>query len=209
MPLYKTLHPDENTQVLVWKITESYLELFESIVLNDKSALRLQGMRSEMHQRGFLSVRKLLQEAGYTDFDLSYDASGKPHLVDGKFISISHSHNFATLIISSQAVGIDIEMRRDKIIRIADKFIRDEFHFLDKTSETYINMLTVIWGVKEAVFKICNEEGISFKDDIYVFPFKIEENTAKASVVLVAKKENFIVYFEEIEAFTLVYAFVA
>jgi hypothetical protein len=30
-------------------------------------------MKSEMHQRGFLSVRKLLQTAGYTDFDLYYD----------------------------------------------------------------------------------------------------------------------------------------
>jgi hypothetical protein len=32
-------------------------------------SIRLNGMKSEMHQRAFLSVRKLLQEAGY---DLIY-----------------------------------------------------------------------------------------------------------------------------------------
>jgi hypothetical protein len=45
-------------------------------------------MKSELHQR-FLSVRKLLQEASYNDFDLSYDELGKPHLKDGKHISIT------------------------------------------------------------------------------------------------------------------------
>jgi hypothetical protein len=51
------------------------------------------GMKSELHQRGFLSVRKLLQEASYNDFDLSYDELG-PHLKDGKHISITHSYQF-------------------------------------------------------------------------------------------------------------------
>jgi hypothetical protein len=43
-------------------------------------------MKSEVHQRAFL-VFKLLQKAGYSDFD--YDAFGKPHLHDGKFIFIT------------------------------------------------------------------------------------------------------------------------
>jgi hypothetical protein len=33
-------------------------------------------MKSHLHQCGFLSVRKLLQEAGYNDLDLYYDELG-------------------------------------------------------------------------------------------------------------------------------------
>jgi hypothetical protein len=55
------------------------------VQLNEKNCIRLEGMKSEMHQRGFLS--KLLQTAGYTDFDLYYDELGKPHLKDDKYIS--------------------------------------------------------------------------------------------------------------------------
>ena len=80
MPLYTSFTVAKNTQVLVWKITESYNELFRAVQLKDFCMARLEGMRSESHQRGFLSVRMLLQTAGYTDFDLYYNDDGKPHL---------------------------------------------------------------------------------------------------------------------------------
>jgi hypothetical protein len=34
--------------------------------------------------------------------------------------------------VSDETVGIDIELQRDKIIRIADKFVDEEFVYLDK-----------------------------------------------------------------------------
>jgi hypothetical protein len=55
-------------------------ELVDQVVLNDSNRIRLNGMKSEMHQRAFLSVRMLLQETGHTDLDLYYDEFGKPHL---------------------------------------------------------------------------------------------------------------------------------
>jgi phosphopantetheinyl transferase len=80
----------------------------------------------------FISVRKLLQEAGYNDLDLYYDELGKPHLKDDKYISISHSHHFSAIIVSNKSVGIDIELQREKIIRIADKFVDQEYSYLKK-----------------------------------------------------------------------------
>lgn len=208
MPLFKTINISPTTQILVWKITETFEDLFGQVVLNDINIFRLNTMKSELHQRGFLSVRKLLQEAGYNDFDLYYDESGKPHLKNEKFISITHSFHFSAIIISDQKAGIDIEMQREKIIRIADKFVDYEFQFLkpEKTQE-YIRKLTVIWGVKESIFKIRNEKGISFKDHIQVNPFEIEENKTTAILEMENIKQQFSICFEEIENFTLVYAF--
>ena len=208
MPLVKTLLFDPQTTILVWKITESYETLSEQIVLKEESKTRMEGMKSELHQRAFLSVRMILQQQGYTDFDLFYDAFGKPHLVDGKHISISHSHEWATVIISDKITGIDIEMQREKIIKIASKFVLSELDFLPTTSPSkYIKKLTVIWGIKESIFKIRNEIGISFKDHIQTHPFELTDNQGTAQLFFENKTHNFKFYFLEIEQFTLVYAF--
>ena len=212
MPLYKTINFSRSvgttTQILVWKITESLSQLQNEVTLNPTNTIRFNGMKSELHQRAFLSVRKLLQEKNYTDFDLEYDEFGKPHLKDGKHISISHSHEFSTIIISDQKAGIDIELQREKIIKIADKFVNYEFEFLNKQNqEEFIRKLTVIWGIKESIFKIRNEIGISFKEHIQVKPFQINEKSGSASLHFQNKTEDFSFHFEEIENFTLVYVF--
>ena len=221
MPLFKTINHDVSTTILIWKIAESFSELFNEVQLNEKSKLRLNAMKSLLHQLAFLSVRKLLQEIGYSDFDLYYDEFGKPHLKDGKHISITHSHEFAALIIGNQKVGIDIEMQREKIKKIADKFIDYEFHYLNKEdSQDYLRKLTVIWGVKESIFKIRNEPGISFKNNIKVNSFQMQGKEVLAWLQTKNLKIPFSIYFKEIDSssesfqneqtkqnFTLVYAF--
>ena len=79
MPLFKTIALSSST-IFVWKITEEFDHLFGQIKLNKNSENRLQNMKSKLHKRAFLSVRKLLEISGYSDFDLYYDEFGKPHL---------------------------------------------------------------------------------------------------------------------------------
>jgi len=207
MPLHKTINLNPTTEILLWKITESLEQLSAEVNLNPKNQQRFNGMKSQLHQRAFLSVRKLLQQKGYTDFDLEYDQYGKPHLKEGKHISISQSHEYATIIISDEITGIDIESQRDKIIKIAPKFAEIELEYLDKENQDYIRKLTVIWGVKESIFKIRNEAGISFKDHIYVQPFEIEAQSGIANLHFQNKAIQFRYHFIEIDNFTLVYAF--
>lgn len=210
MPLYKTIQHNSNTQILIWNITESFEQLNQEVQLNEKNQLRLNGMKSEMHQRAFLSVRKLLALAGYSDFDLEYDEFGKPHLIDEKHISITHSHHFSAIIISNEPVGIDIEMQRDIILKIAHKFVNDEeLERLQKIDiNDYIKKLTVKWGAKEAIFKIKNEKGISFKDHIQVIPFELDEQQTIANLDFNGTNQKFNIHFSELDTnFTLVYAF--
>jgi hypothetical protein len=43
-----------------------------------------------------------------------------------------------------------MELQRNKIIRIADKFVDEEFQYLDSNNpEEYIKKLTVIWVLKK------------------------------------------------------------
>lgn len=204
MPLYKTIQHSAATKILIWKITESFQELSNKIVLEPANQLRIGTMKSQIHQCAFLSVRKLLQEINHTDADLYYDEFGKPHLKNEHYISITHSHKFSAIIISNKKVGIDIELQREKIITIAHKFSNESIS--QNTQQNYVQKLTVIWGAKEAIFKIKNEKGISFKDHIEVKPFEIKDHKTIANLNFNSKQEKFKIHFQEFENYTLVYA---
>ncbi len=205
MPLYKTLHPNSQTTVKIWEITESYEELMQSIDLKPKSLERVLCMKSEMHQCGFLSVRYLLKELGYTDVELHYDENGKPYLNDGNYISITHSFTFSAIIISKNRVGIDIEKQRNKIQLIANKFVDYEFQYLDKESEDYIQKLTIIWCIKESLYKLFATPGLSFKQHTLVIPFTFQDDTTVSWIDYEEKKYRHIAHYLEFEGFTCAY----
>nr|WP_262908925.1 4'-phosphopantetheinyl transferase superfamily protein [Leeuwenhoekiella parthenopeia] len=179
----------------------------QNVNLTSHCRARLESMKSELHRRGFLSIRHLLHEAGYTDQDLYYTDNGKPHLRDGKYISITHSYNFTAIIVSDDTeVGIDIEMQRDKILRIASRFTPlKEYHTL-ANEDALIRKLTIVWGAKESLYKIYGVKGISFLKHIYVEDFDFEDSKTTASISYEGNKSNYAIDFLEFEGFTCVYA---
>src|SRR5690606_36257386 len=154
MPLYKTITVDHHTKVFIWKVEESYEWLSEGIELTSHCSERVKGMKSELHRRGFMSIRHLLAQAGYVDNDLYYDDWGKPHLRDGKQISITHSFNFTGIIVSNDKVGIDIEKQRDKILKIANKFTPLKEYHPVANEDALVRKLTIVWGGKESIYKL-------------------------------------------------------
>jgi len=163
-------------------------------------------MKSELHKRGFMSVRHLLAEAGYTDHDLFYNEAGKPHLKDGKHISITHSYTFSAIIVSDQPVGIDIEKQRDKILRIARKFTPLEEYLTLNSAEARVRKLTIVWGAKESIYKLYAQEGLSFLKHIDVSDFYFEDQKTTAKVYYNGNQTEYALDFLEFEGFTCVYA---
>lgn len=208
MPLLKIIALNDFTQLLVWKITETFDELFQSVALKDVSLARVENMKAESHQKGFLSVRRLLMEAGYTDFDLYYDEFGKPHLKDGKHISISHSHNFSVIVLSDINIGADLEILKDKTLKLAPRFM-DVSHLKNLSEEDELIKATVVWGIKESVFKIKNEIGISFKDHIFEDDFTLADKKCGVELRINDKSERFDIVFDFIENYVFVCAFEA
>ncbi|WKD85760.1 hypothetical protein KCTC32516_01106 [Polaribacter huanghezhanensis] len=207
MPLYKTIIVNNATKVLIWKIEESFKELSFGIHLTDKNQERLDSMKSELHQRGFLSIRHLLKEVGLVDADLIYDEFGKPHLKNGKFISITHSFTFTGIIVSDIPVGIDIEMQRDKILKIAHKFTPFQEYKTIANADALISKLTIVWGAKESLYKIYGKKKLRFLEHIYIEDFKFEDETTSGTIDYNDETNTYQVYFLEFEGFTCVYAF--
>ena len=216
MPFFQEIKINEQTTAYFWKISEDIHWLFENVQLNEKSSSRLETMSSIEHKKGFLAVRMLLQHIGFTDFDLFYDEFGKPHLEgerqkmktersesNNNHISISHSHEFSCICISDQCIGIDLEKRKEKTLKIAPRFM-DVSHLEHLSESDKIAKSTVIWGIKESVFKLKNEKGISFPNHISELPFQLEDKKGKAQLNFNNAIEDFQFQFEFVDDYVFV-----
>lgn len=93
----------------------------------------------------------------------------KPYLPGEKYhFSISHCGNYAAAIASSgQRVGIDIELVTPRIEGISPKFLSPvEKDFLaqwELFDQLQLELTTVIWSAKEAVYKWHGLGGLDFK----------------------------------------------
>ena len=224
MPFFKEIKINEHTTAYFWKISEDIDWLFENVELNEKSSSRLETMSSIEHKKGFLAVRMLLQHIGFTDFNLFYDEFGKPHLKteDGRrkteefetsnsqlpapssaHISISHSHEFSCICISNQCIGIDLEKRKEKTLKIASRFM-DISHLENLSEADKIAKATVVWGVKESVFKLKNEKGISFPNHISESPFHLKDKKGKAQLHFNKVTEDFQFQFDFVDEYVFV-----
>tara|TARA_R110002020_G_scaffold63170_2_gene168762 strand:+ start:139169 stop:139840 length:672 start_codon:yes stop_codon:yes gene_type:complete len=207
MALYKTITVRPGVRVLLWKIEESEKVLAMDVELTLHCDDRLKGMKSELHRRGFLSIRHLLAEAGYTDHDLFYDSAGKPHLKDGRKISITHSHEFTGIIIADfDEVGIDIELQRDKILAIASKFTPLEEYKTLANTEALIRKLTIVWGAKEALYKIYAHPGLSFLHHIDIKDFSFADKGTTGTILFHGEESFYTIHFMEFEGYSCVFA---
>lgn len=208
MPIYKTLTVNTTTKVLIWKIEESISNLQKEIDLSENSSTRLHSMKSELHQKGFLSIRHLLKNVGYTDFDLVYDEFGKPHLKDGTYISITHSFTFTAIIISDDLhVGIDIEKQREKILKIAHKFTPIEEYKTIANVDALISKLTIVWGAKESLYKIYGKKQLLFLHHIYIEDFTFDDKKTTGEIRFDGTQVSYEIQFLEFEGFTCVFAY--
>lgn len=212
MPFHSFIEISPSISAFFWKNSEAIEDLYTEILLKESSIERLKGMQSIEHKKGFLGVRMLVQHIGFTDFDLVYDVTGKPHLKPEdsntkiKHISISHSHEFSSICISTEGIiGVDLEKVKEKVLRIAPR-IMDVTHLEDLSIEKQTKKATVIWGVKEAIFKMKNEIGISFPDHISEDSFTLEDKSGSAHLHFNSIHESFSFQFYEIESFIFVCA---
>lgn len=206
MAFHKSIELKPNTKAYFWKIDEEYNSLFRSVILKDISLTRLEQMKSESHQKGFLAVRMLLQHLGYNDYDLHYDEYGKPHLKDGQHISISHSNGFSCIAISDQNIGIDLEILKEKTLKIAPRYM-DVKHLQYLSKKDQLIKATIVWGIKECVFKVKNQVGISFLDHIFEDEFSLADKKAAVQLHFENKIEHFSIVFDSIEEYIFVCAF--
>ena len=175
MPVIEDIQLSSTTRIIVWEIKETFDFLKSKLDLTDFSKKILHKKKSEIHQKQFLAVRKILELLSIHDSDISYDLDGKP-FIKSIYISISHSKEFVAVIISDEKVGLDIESNSDKCFRIMQKFLGTENEFPMKIDW---KTAQVIWNMKESLFKMMDFKEIDFKENFIVIPFSLNDNQTK------------------------------
>lgn len=115
----------------------------------------------------------MLQILGAEIFSkLIVDEFGKLHTSEKElFISISHSFPYTTLVIHNAPIGIDIQCFSNKLLTIQNRFLsEDEVQYFIpvKTKHDDIPILSILWNIKEAVYKAHGKKEIIFKNQIII-----------------------------------------
>ena len=173
-----------SNDLLLWKLSETETQLSNLLNISLSSKSKLDLIKSSSQRRQFLGVQNLLNLHKINNDMLSYDDNGKPHLLNNKFISISHSFDYCGVIVSNVKVGLDIEKFRSKILNISKKFVSESDLGLIKLNS--IENVTKVWSIKEAVFKAFGHNEIDFKKNIIIKSVNKEFNKAN---VLIFKNE--------------------
>ena len=164
MPIINKIE-SKNITILVWEITETLDGL---LYLNGN--INTTNYTSEKRKKEHLVSRLLVTEI-YPTKTIIYNEFGAPELDNGKHISISHSKALVAVIMSDKNTGLDIEQISEKSLRLASKFVSEK-NLIKLNKEKS----TLIWCIKEAIYKWHQKGGVDFIKDIIITEFIAEEH---------------------------------
>ncbi|MEO6683991.1 MAG: 4'-phosphopantetheinyl transferase superfamily protein [Ginsengibacter sp.] len=176
MPLFYQHTINATTRLAVWHITEQPEFFTEHVSLKNTV--------THPHKRlQHLAGRYLLKHL-QPDFpvdSIRIEPSKKPVLPENKYhFSISHCGDYAAAIISEKnTVGIDVEIITPKIEKVETKFLNEEeLILLEKNNSLgkHIELATLFWSAKEAMFKWYGKGSLSFKQNLLIRQLDFAKN---------------------------------
>ncbi len=209
MPVILEKKYKNNISLAVWQITESHDELqamLPSEILTDEE---LASISHPQKQVEFFCSRLIIKHLA-NSLDIKYvgikkDIFGKPYLVGSIWqMSITHTSNFVAAVMHpSEAIGIDMEKPSEKLKKIAHKFL-SETEITEAESD--IEKLCIYWSAKEALYKLYGKRKVIFSKNLYIFPFKKEQNKITGQLIINDLDKNYNIYIEKINDYVLVVA---
>jgi phosphopantetheinyl transferase len=127
---------------------------------------RIESFKSDSRKAEVITTHFLLEKATGSKHIVHYDAFNKPYLKGNPLsLSISHSSHYAAVFLSVTSCGVDVETISSRASKIAHKFVHDSERLLI-SGYTENQADTIIWSVKEAVYKISGQP--DFKSSILI-----------------------------------------
>lgn len=169
MPLYTSKTIVDGLKLVVWELNESIADLLEKVVLNKEELESFNAITRVEKKREFLAGRFVVEkgcELLELDFQgLEKDDYGKPYLKDLALeISLTHTDEFIAVLYSEIGpVGIDLEQPRDKIMRVLPRLFSEQ-EIADVDND--LNLGTIYWSAKEALYKLYGRRGVNFKENL-------------------------------------------
>lgn len=172
--LYHKQYLSETTLLGIWKIEET-IDYYLSELSHKEWLEIVENTISVNRKKTLLATRLLLKHLVGSEKHICYLESGKPYLSDRTWnISISHTKDYVAIVVNKERnLGLDIEQRTDKVLRVEERFI-GHGEYIEESNKTL--HLLLHWSAKEAAFKYLNPPSIDFTQHLQVKPFEVEDS---------------------------------
>jgi len=151
-------HITEEYSIAVWHTTEDLEQLRQTITLDNYTKNTLKTCK--VHRcRELIGTRHLLNVLLGESVTITKGDNGRPMIVEypDLNISLSHSGDYSAVMLSRvhSRIGIDIQIHRESISKIAPKFMS-----MEEVQSTSVSQQHFYWGIKESVFKAWSKGGV-------------------------------------------------
>lgn len=121
-------------------------------------------------------VRRVLGEG----VEIFYDDYGAPKVTNpSKYISISHSREYVSVLISEQLCAVDIEDAGRDFRKVATRYLSAEEQYMAERYDVFAEM----WSAKEALYKYYKKGKLDLVRDISIESYNSEKSTFVATIL--------------------------
>jgi phosphopantetheinyl transferase len=172
MPLYRSRNISCGRWA-IWKCDETIEQLLALLPPDHTEYLRgSERFTSAARTYEWVAVRTLLYTMRGSLDPIRYCADGSPHFDDPNvYISISHTTGYVAVALADVPIGIDIERRHARVLRIIDRFADEaEARFIRSMSDekAQIEAALLCWSGKESVYKCVGKRAADFRRDLHL-----------------------------------------
>lgn len=174
MPFVDYIALEGNDIIGIWENRESLEELLFDLQPDGEWLSKFNEIQLEKRQKEFCITHILIREIYGDVMMIDKDEFGKPMLRNSNYrISISHADQYSAVFLSEQKeCGVDVELIDARMPLLARKFV-SEYESLYITKGKDITYISIIWCVKEAIYKWYAKRGLDFKENMIIHPFTI------------------------------------
>ncbi len=197
MPRIIDLNTNPEGNLGVWKIEENPEDLKSRLQWSEEDIKRFQSHADGERSKHWLYSRVLLREMLNTSsfIELGADEFGKPFLANFlQKVSISHSGDMVAVMLSKQDCGMDIQIMKPNIERVAHKFI-NEAEWQSINTDTRFEQMYLVWCCKEALYKYYGKKNLAFKENLSLKTFSW---TPEGELIGVIEKDD---YYKELPVY--------
>lgn len=193
MPLAYIKYQGPSSILGLWHLTEDESFFLPSV---DKLVADKENLESIHHTKrrtewlaGRYLVMELAKFVGLSFDGIWTDEFNKPHLIlDNANISLSHTTPYVSAILDVKSLcGIDVEGFRPKLIPLSPKFLSPPELAIANND---LEILAILWGAKEALYKLHGRKSLIFKENLIIRDFEYEDGRGKFRGIIDHKGEH-------------------
>lgn len=199
MPFVDYISLEENDIIGIWENRESLEDLLFDLQPTGEMLHRFNELYLEKRKKEFCITNLLVREVYGSKMMIDKDQFGKPILRNSGYkISISHADQYSAVYLAEKKeCGVDVEKLDKRMPLLANKFV-SEYESLYITKGKDIPYISIIWCVKEAIYKWYAKRGLDFKENMIIHPFTILQSGGPVYYEFVkdGKKTTNIAYYQ-------------